>query len=535
MQKPPFALYYGTIMQKMKKIVSFFKKPWRAIAMLVVVIIVGFFLFRGSGNKTPNLITVARGTVTQEVIVTGQITPEQNVDLAFQTPGTISRVYVKVGDKVDVGTPLLTLDSSELQAQLASAKAAVDTQQANLDLLNQGARPEDIQISEAQVTNAQGALTSAQRSAISALQGAVTNADDAVHNRADQLFNNPSTSNPQLAFTLNDAQLVNNLELERVKIQNTLGPWETLVNGLTTTSDLHTAIQTSNDVLSKVRQLLSDLSLALSEASMQNTASQSSISTWQASIVTGRTNVSTSITSVSSAQGSLISAETALKVAQDQLALKQAPPTPEQVAAQQAQVEQAQAQVSLIQAQIGKTVLRSPLKGVVTREDGKMGESVLTSNSLVSIIGENSLEIEANVPEVDIAKIQTGDPVQFTLDAIQGETFSAHIVEVDPAETVIDGVSNYKIKAAFDSQDPRFKSGLTANLSIETLKKENVLMLPQFAITQNDSGTFVTELKGTNEVQVPVTLGITGQDGNVEITSGVQEGDKVLNVGLKSS
>jgi multidrug efflux pump subunit AcrA (membrane-fusion protein) len=57
-------------------------------------------------------------------------------------------------------------------------------------------------------------------------------------------------------------------------------------------------------------------------------------------------------------------------------------------------------------------------------------------------------------------------------------------------------------------------------------------LLPQFAIIENDDGTFVRRPDGS---EVPVTTGIRSQDGMVEIISGLAAGDQVVNIGLKSS
>ncbi len=522
-------------MKGVKRFISSFKKPWRAVFLGILILVVILLVVQKNGNGAPELVQVTRGTVTQEVIATGQIVPEKDVSLAFQTAGTIARVYVQVGDKVDVGTLLLSLDDAEFRAQLAEANAAVDSAEANLGLLKQGAKAEDVRVSEAQVAEAEGTLISAKRGVMSAIQSAVADADDAIYNRADQLFTN-ATTNPQLVFSSSDTQLSGDVQSERLQVQGMLVPWEASVRGLTDQNDLHLAIGTASDVLGNVQQTLSDLTLALSKAATNSSYPQSTIDGWKTSIATARTNVSAAIAGIASARGTLVAAEAGLSVSQNQLALKKAPATPEEIAAQEAGVGQAQAKVALIQAQMDKMTLRSPLKGVVTRQDGKIGQSVFSTTgltSLVSIIGENSLEIETNTPEIDVAKLQTGNVVRFTLDALPGENFTGRIISIDPAETVIDGVSNYKVKIAFDAMDPRFKSGLTANLEIETVKKENVLLLPQYAIVENASGTFIRRLEGKKEIEVPVTLGIRGRDGNVEVISGLKEGDKVLNVGSK--
>lgn len=104
---------------------------------------------------------------------------------------------------------------------------------------------------------------------------------------------------------------------------------------------------------------------------------------------------------------------------------------------------------------------------------------------------------------------------------------------IAPAETNTQGVINYLVKISFSKPDIRLKSGLTANIEIQTKHKDKVLVLPQYAILQNDEGTFVETLENGKTVQHPVKLGIQDQKGNVEILSGVTEGEQVLNIGLK--
>ncbi len=75
----------------------------------------------------------------------------------------------------------------------------------------------------------------------------------------------------------------------------------------------------------------------------------------------------------------------------------------------------------------------------------------------------------------------------------------------------------------------------TADVDIETKHKDAVLILPQYAILQNDDGTFVETLDANNKIiQTKVVLGIQDEKGNVEVASGVTEGEQVLNIGLKA-
>ena len=136
--------------------------------------------------------------------------------------------------------------------------------------------------------------------------------------------------------------------------------------------------------------------------------------------------------------------------------------------------------------------------------------------------------------ETDIGKVAIGNVVKMSFDAFPGETFMGKVFYIDPAQTIVSGVVDYQIKISFDKPDARIKSGLTANLNIETKTAQNTLILPQFAIMQNASGTFVEILDSNAEKQIPVTLGLRDQDGNVEVTNGVTEGERVINIGLKA-
>jgi len=104
------------------------------------------------------------------------------------------------------------------------------------------------------------------------------------------------------------------------------------------------------------------------------------------------------------------------------------------------------------------------------------------------------------------------------------------VVKIDPAETVIDGVSTYKTSLEFTSEDERIKSGMTANLTISTAKKEDVLVIPQRDLVKKNGKDFVlvsNDGKTTQELEVQV--GLIGSDGNAEVLGGLEEGEKIVN------
>ena len=135
---------------------------------------------------------------------------------------------------------------------------------------------------------------------------------------------------------------------------------------------------------------------------------------------------------------------------------------------------------------------------------------------------------------MDIGALNIDNQVKITFDAFPKETFLGKIAFIEPAETIVDGVTNFKIKIILEKDDARLKSGLTANLDIITKTKESVLFLPQYAILENDEGSFVKLASNGQTLQQAVELGLRGENGSIEILSGVNEGDEVLNIGLKT-
>jgi multidrug efflux pump subunit AcrA (membrane-fusion protein) len=86
------------------------------------------------------------------------------------------------------------------------------------------------------------------------------------------------------------------------------------------------------------------------------------------------------------------------------------------------------------------------------------------------------------------------------------------------------------VTLAFDKQDSRVRSGMTANIDILSARSDNVIAVPtRSVIRQSDGPTIVRILDATGKlVDVPVTTGLRGSDGNTEITSGIHEGDNVV-------
>lgn len=494
-----------------------------------------FNVFKSSQAPKYEFFTATRGSVVQDVVLTGKTQSTQTVDLSFESGGKVKSVLVEVGDTVKAGNTLLTLDSSEQALDLAEAQAELEVELSTLRELKKGARPEEVLVYEAKLSNARVDVSSALSSLADKMRDSFTKADDSIRNNVDQLFNNPRSSSPQLSITVSNSQLENDIEQGRVLLESILASLQNTTSGASS-GDSTLLFVESREVttsLSLIKGFLDKVALAVNALSSSSSISQTTVDAYKTSISTARATINTTVSAVLTAEEKARATLSAVSLAEKELALKKAGATTEQISSQEAKIRQSQARIARLRVLLDKMILRTPIDGVVTRQDAKVGGGVSAQTVVVSIITENSLEIEANIPEVDLGRVRIGNGVVITVDAFPGETFSGTVSYIDPAETVIDGVVNYKSKITFKNPDPRLKSGLTANLEIQSLKKDNVILLPQLAILETDTGTFVRKLENGVVKDVSVVLGARDRAGSVEIVSGVSEGDKVINVGLR--
>ncbi len=546
-----------------------FIKKHKIITGIVILIILGIIasiFFNGKKGPTFDTVTVEKGSVIQEVDVTGRVIAAEQVNLAFEKSGRLGWIGIKVGDKVYKGQTLATLSNLDAQAKLLQARAALQTEQSNLEALENGTRPEELQIANRTVetaernlndalTNLDQVKTKAEADLKDELQGAITAAG-----RAVTVAKNVMLEVTDLQTTYFSGYDQNEVTLADRKTEamfallgaSSAGYWSaTSISGanggvtvLVKEAKVSDGKNYINEILIKTVDALEktrDMVNAIPITSELTSANRTTIDTEKTSMTTEITTVTgkqqsisvqeaTNSSAISTAQSGVNSAENTLASAQDNLLLKQAGSTSEQIAAQRARVSSAQAGVQDAEAQLAKAIITAPFSGTVTTKDGEIGEIIAANAMVVGLISDAKFEIETFIPEADIAKIKLKNIARVTLDAYGSETeFETTITEIDPAETMIEGVATYKVTLQFTQNDERVKSGMTANINIETDKRENVIRIPQRAIITKDGQKIVRVLKDdVNYNEVVVKTGLRGSDGLIEILEGLNEGNRVI-------
>jgi HlyD family secretion protein len=141
------------------------------------------------------------------------------------------------------------------------------------------------------------------------------------------------------------------------------------------------------------------------------------------------------------------------------------------------------------------------------------------------------LRVIAYVDETEISQVEVGQTVDITFDAYSGYSFWGEVLEVPVQGELSNNVVTYEVTISLEGMETAgisLKTGLTANLMIQTAQKDDVLLLPVYAIDITSDGTVVTmqNSDGTTFLS-PVKTGVT--DGTyIEIAGGLNEGDAVV-------
>lgn len=494
--------------------------------------IAGYVALGDARRPLPDAVPVARGDVRRTVSVAGKVSASQDVSLAFERGGVIARVSAGVGDRVAAGQVIAELGAADVAAQLAQAQAALAVAQARLDGVKRGSRPEELGIQTARVDAANSALADAKRALADRIQDAYLKADDAVRGKTDPLFMEPNGPAPHVAFFFPDSILEQELGLQRVDIGERLAAWQASPAG---PDDAEAKVSGAIADLGELQSFLESLATALdgTVVNANPALQQVTLDGWKAAVSAARANVAAAVVSVNGAVEKVRSSQAAVAVARSEETLKSAAPAAEDVAAQEASVRQAAAAVQAVQVQLAKTALRSPLSGTVVRQDAKKGAIAAPGAPLVTVISDGAFEIEAVVPESEIAAVKPGAQAHVTLDAYgTGEDFPAEVVSVDPAEAADAGPTGYRVVLRFVGEDARIKDGMTANVEIDEGERAGVVVVPSQAVIMHDGAPFVLVVKegGATEERKIVT-GLVGSDGRIEVVSGLAEGERIAGFG----
>jgi len=156
------------------------------------------------------------------------------------------------------------------------------------------------------------------------------------------------------------------------------------------------------------------------------------------------------------------------------------------VASADAIVRQARSAVDTAQLNLSKTIIKSPIDGVVISRSVDVGQTVSATMSapilFVLAADLSKMEVEASIDESDVGRVKEGEPVSFHVDAFPSQTFLGKVLQVRLNPTVDSDVVTYTAIIDAPNAGLRLKPGMTALLSIEVARRDNALRVPASAL-----------------------------------------------------
>ncbi len=533
---------------------------WIGSAAIVLAILAALLLTRTSSSSSTSTVsttTVTSGSLVASVAGSGTVAAAQSLDLTFQTSGSVTQVLVKEGDLVKADQPLAQLDPRDLALQVASAQAALASANTKLIQTKDGnVQPADIAAQQAAVASAQAQLRSAQAQ-LAALKNPsadkISSAEATVRQAQLDLQSQTDNSSASKTKAQQDLQKATDaLTQAQSQYATALKNWQYVqdenadpTNPTTTNADGKKVKNKLNDTQ---RQQYADTyiqaqaALHSAEASVQQAqvtydnarqAEPNNIQQAEAKLADAQAQLAAlqnpSKTDIAQKQASVDQAQASLTQAQANLAKLTAPGTATDVDIQQASITQAEQSLKQAQLKLDQATLKAPFDGVVTAVNIVPGSTASSATAAISMLDRSTLHVDLKLSENDVAKVQLGQPVALTIDALKDWKAAGTVSYIAPSAESSNGVVTYRVRVDFPDGDARVKVGMTANLTITIAQKDGVLLVPNTALLPKGAGRVVqvpsADGKTTSEVDVQTGL----SDGTqTEITSGLKAGDKIV-------
>jgi HlyD family secretion protein len=484
-----------------------------AAVLIVIVIIASVFATR---KDTPEVTVVkveTRRELRSTVTSSGEIRPIQFINLTSEVQGRIEDIYVKEGDKVTAGTPLVKLDPTQLQSGTDAQLAAYQASQ------------NEVQVTQSQVTAAQNQLSQAQQG-LNASQAAVDTALQAVASARQQVVA-AQTDVDRAQVDLNTA----NREVKRTT--------ELVEAGVESRSALDTArdrVETAQVALRNAQARLKSQQLSINEANARVNEARARARQQEVAVKDARRAIDTAS----------LSANASSKRSEQQAAV-----------------------LSGQKSQRDKTLQVAPINGVIADIPSKVGTFAvagLSTTPLLTIADMSTVNVEVKVDETEIDKVEVGQPVKVKVDAFGDKEIAGKVTQKTPLavgksqtagglSTSINTQEAKEFKVVIElvdmPEDVRdgLRPGMSATAVITTKTAENVIAVPLQAViekkpdaspsptingaspaTSSDKpkpikGVYV--LDGNKTKFVEVETGITGES-DIQIVGGLSEGQEVI-------
>ncbi len=551
-----------------------------SVVIIFVVIFGGYYVYgklKGSSVETRYVLAAAqKGTLVTSVSGSGQVSALNQVDIKPKVSGDVISVAAIAGQKIKAGGLILRIDSTNAAKAVRDAEVNLQSAQIALEKLKQ---PAD----DLSVTQADNALTQAQQSKQNAQDDLQKVYDDGFNTVANAFIDLPGVvtgldtilngnnvnGNQSNAYAY--ADMIRNYKSDidqfrdsalasyqkaRIAYDKNLQDYKnasrysdrTVIDSLI--GESYETTKLISEAIKNAKSLLDVVNDILTGGSYRNTKPPAILATQESNlqIYTGTANAHLGNllnvkNSIKNDQDLIKNSDLTIKEKTESLTKLKAGADPLDIQSQELSVKQRQNVLLDAQQTLADYFIRAPFDGVVAKIDVKKGDSAGSGTAVATVITSKKIA-QLSLNEVDVAKIKIGQKATLTFDAFSDLTIAGEVISVDTIGTVTQGVVNYNIDIAFDTQDDRVKPSMSVSAAIITDTKQDVLLVSNSAVKSQGNTHYVEVLNSatgslatttsnqgvvsaTPPSQQSVEIGISN-DSYTEILSGLQEGEEVV-------
>ena len=511
------------------------KKKWikRVIVLVVLIAVVVFLLRSCSGGST----ALTSGTYlpdtasTQDLVVsvsgTGAIEPLHSYKVTTLVKGEVLEAPFEEGQTVHKGDLLFRIDSTDVETSIEQAQLSLESAQLNYQQLLKN--QEDSHKNATVEANATGVITKLYVDEGDMVSAGAPIAD--ILDRDNMKLKVPFHSADAAGFYVGQSATVTvdgTMEtlpgtIDTIAATDSVGPGGTLVREIT--------------IVVRNPGALSDTSSGTASVGTASSASSGTFAYGESKQVVAKT--SGELTSLTVKEGD--------RVLEDQV-IGGFDETDMETQIENAAIQVQNAELTLKNAQdrLEDYSITSTIDGTVIEKNYDVGDTLDTSTASTTgiaypavIYDMSALTFDISVNELDINKIEVGQKVEITADAVEGKTFTGVVDKVNINGTTTNGSTNYPVTVLVDGTPEELKPGMNVSAKIVVEDAGSVLCVPVEAVSRGADGTSLVKVAGegaldeNGNVVDPskledrvVTLG-RSDDTYIEILSGLEDGETV--------
>ncbi|MBW2341487.1 MAG: efflux RND transporter periplasmic adaptor subunit [Deltaproteobacteria bacterium] len=192
-----------------------------------------------------------------------------------------------------------------------------------------------------------------------------------------------------------------------------------------------------------------------------------------------------------------------------------------------AQILRCKENLAMADQKLKDSTIVAPFSGMIVKRLVNQGEYITTMppTVLFLIVNIDKVKTEVGLPEVHLARIATGNPVNIAVDTYPGVTFAGKITTINP---LVDPVSRaFTVKIEISNKDHRLKAGMFARVTLYPSVHKGALIVPFKSVVRRDGKTAVFVINGEHVSLRAVTIGITSEQ-EIEVIDGLRQGEEVV-------